>query len=90
MSPRIRKIKTGSGATAVQIVRKFRGKVTVLEHVGSAHTDVHLQALLAVGAERLSGMVPVDSLSRTWVRLRTVWSMLIVVAWWVHALGSSA
>ena len=54
MSPRLRKVTTGSGATAVQIVRKHRGKVTVLEHLGSAHTEAELTALLAAGDEKLA------------------------------------
>jgi hypothetical protein len=54
MSPRLRKVTTGSGATAVQIVRKHRGKVTVLEHLGSAHTEAELAALLAAGEEQLA------------------------------------
>ena len=54
MSPRLRKVTTASGATAVQIVRKHRGKVTVLEHLGSAHTEAELAALLAAGEEKLA------------------------------------
>ncbi|TGD26169.1 IS1634 family transposase [Brevibacterium sp. S22] len=50
----MRKVTTGSGATAVQIVRKHRGKVTVLEHLGSAHTPEELTALLAAGDEKLA------------------------------------
>lgn len=54
MQPRLRKVTTGSGATAVQIVRKHRGKVTVLEQLGSAHTESGLRILLAAGDERLA------------------------------------
>src|SRR5699024_12703054 len=54
MSPRLRKVTTASGATAVQIVRKHRGKVTVLVHLGSAHTEAELAALLAAGVEKLA------------------------------------
>ncbi|PCC47578.1 IS1634 family transposase [Brevibacterium aurantiacum] len=54
MSPRLRKVTTGSGATAVQIVRKVRGKVTVLEHLGSAHTPAELTALLTAGEDKLA------------------------------------
>ncbi|HCG54817.1 MULTISPECIES: hypothetical protein [Brevibacterium] len=38
----------------MQIVRKHRGKVTVLEHLGSAHTEAELTALLAAGDEKLT------------------------------------
>ena len=54
MSPRLRKVTTASGATAVQVVRKHRGKVTVLEHLGSAHTEAELAALLTAGEEKLA------------------------------------
>src|SRR5699024_9710549 len=53
MSPFLRQVPTASGATAVQIVSKLRGKRKILEHVGSAHTDEELAALLAVGQQRL-------------------------------------
>ena len=54
MSPRLRKVTTASGATAVQIVCKHRGKVTVLEHLGSAHTEAELKALLVAGDQKLA------------------------------------
>ena len=38
MSLRLRKVPTASGATAIQIVTKRHGKLTVIEHLGSAHT----------------------------------------------------
>lgn len=49
----MRKVKTASGATAVQIAERRGGRDHVLEHLGSAHTDVELTALLQVGRERL-------------------------------------
>ncbi|MCV7357073.1 MULTISPECIES: IS1634 family transposase [Mycobacteriaceae] len=42
----VRKVRTASGAVAVQVVRKHRGKRTILAHVGSAHTDAQLGILL--------------------------------------------
>ena len=42
----VRKVRTASGAVAVQVVRKHRGQRTILAHVGSAHTDVQLGILL--------------------------------------------
>ncbi|WP_244192532.1 IS1634 family transposase [Dietzia lutea] len=48
MSPFVRKVKTSSGATAVQIVEKVRGQRRILEHIGSAHTEGELAALIAV------------------------------------------
>ncbi len=49
----MRKVKTASGATAVQIAERRGGRDHVLEHLGSAHTDVELTALLQVGRKRL-------------------------------------
>ncbi len=42
----IRKFKTGSGATGVQVCRKERGKVVETIHVGSAQTEEKLAKLL--------------------------------------------
>lgn len=42
----MRKVRTASGAVAVQVVRKQRGQRVILAHVGSAHTDVELGILL--------------------------------------------
>lgn len=49
---RIRKVRTASGATAVQIVRDVDRHTVVDYHVGSAHNDVELAALM-VKAEAL-------------------------------------
>src|ERR1700729_4386512 len=42
----IRKIRTTSGATAVQIVRYVKRKCVVVQHVGSARTDQKLKILV--------------------------------------------
>ncbi|GAB3001013.1 IS1634 family transposase [Mycobacterium bourgelatii] len=42
----VRKVRTASGAVAVQVARKDQGKVVVLAHLGSAHTDAELGVLL--------------------------------------------
>jgi len=39
----IRKVKTASGATAVQIVTKQQGKIVRLKHTGSAHSKTELE-----------------------------------------------
>ena len=49
----IRKVKTASGATAVQIVEKRSGIRRIVEHVGSAHDEVELAVLVQVARERL-------------------------------------
>src|SRR5699024_7548810 len=53
MSPFLRKVTTASGATAVQIVSKVRGQRKILEHVGSAHSEQELAALVAVGRQKI-------------------------------------
>lgn len=52
----VRKVRTASGAVAVQVVRKHRGQRTILAHVGSAHTDAQLGILL----ERARGIAAQD------------------------------
>jgi hypothetical protein len=54
VAPFLRKVKTASGATAVQIVEKRRGVRTILEHLGSARTDAELAALMRAGQEKLN------------------------------------
>jgi Transposase DDE domain len=48
----VRRVKTASGATAVQIVHKRGRRVLSIEHIGSAHTDDELAVLLQVAGER--------------------------------------
>ena len=51
----IRKVKTKSGATAVQIARKEGGHISKLEHLGSAHDSKELETLISLAKERLRG-----------------------------------
>ncbi len=51
----IRKVKTGSGATAVQIAYKAKGQIINLIHIGSAHTEEELQILMEIARKRLQG-----------------------------------
>lgn len=44
----VRRVRTASGATAVQIAARRGGRDVVLEHLGSARTDGELSALLEV------------------------------------------
>ncbi|MFI8694672.1 IS1634 family transposase [Dietzia maris] len=61
MSPFVREVKTSSGATAVQIVEKIRGQLKILEHIGSAHTESELAALIAVARGKIhAGQQPLD------------------------------
>ena len=52
----VRKVTTGSGATAVQIVSKVRGQREILEHLGSAHSADEVAALVAVGWQKIEAM----------------------------------
>lgn len=58
MSPFLRKVKTASGATAVQLVEKRGGVRKILEHLGSAHTEAELAALMLIGREKLAAGQP--------------------------------
>lgn len=41
----IRKVRTASGATAVQVIRYSNGKRIIVRHIGSSHTDEELAVL---------------------------------------------
>lgn len=47
----IRKFKTGSGATGVQVCYKSHGKIVKTVHVGSAKTEVGLTRLVKKARE---------------------------------------
>ncbi len=49
----IRRVKTTSGATAVQIAYKQKGKIVKIIHIGSAHTEAELKILLALARKQL-------------------------------------
>lgn len=49
----IRKVKTKSGATAVQIAHKVYGQMRKIEHLGSAHNSAELETLISLAKERL-------------------------------------
>lgn len=64
MAPFLRKVTTASGATAVQIADKSGGTYRILEHLGSAHTEAELAALMAIGRDKLhpdQGVLPLES-----------------------------
>jgi hypothetical protein len=50
----IRRVRTASGATAVQIAEYVHGRQRIVEHVGSAHTDAELGVLLERARELLA------------------------------------
>ena len=51
----IRKVKTASGATAVQIAYKVKGQIVKIEHIVSAHNDIELQVLADIAQKQLLG-----------------------------------
>ena len=51
----IRKVKTASGAIAVQIAYMEHGRIIRIDHIGSSHTEAELDTLLAVAKQRLHG-----------------------------------
>ena len=50
----VRKVRTASGAVAVQVVVKDGGRLVEVDHVGAAHTDAELGLLLEAARERLA------------------------------------
>ena len=54
-------MRTNSGAVAVQVARKDAGRVVILAHLGSAHTDAELGILLEQAkAIVIGGQVALD------------------------------
>ncbi len=49
----LRKVKTASGATAVQIAERRDRRDRVIEHLGSAHTEAELAALMEAGRAKI-------------------------------------
>jgi hypothetical protein len=49
----VRRVKTASGATAVQIARRENRRDVVVEHLGSAHTDAEVAALVRIARSKL-------------------------------------
>ena len=67
MSPFLRKVRTSSGATAVQIVSKSGGVRRIVEHLGSAHDETEVAALLEAGRQKIAawqgqGLLDLESL----------------------------
>ena len=63
----MRKVRTASGATAVQIAVKEDGVRRIVEHLGSAHDETEVAALLEVGRQKIAawqgqGLLDLESL----------------------------
>lgn len=69
----IRRVRTRSGATAVQIAEHRDGRKRIVAHVGSAHTDAELGVLIEQAEQRLSdparGVLGLDIETSARVRL---------------------
>jgi hypothetical protein len=73
----VRKVRTASGAVAVQVVRKQRGQREILAHVGSAHTDAELGILL----EKARGIADGDQQSLDLLAQRAIARLGEVADW---------
>lgn len=77
----IRKVKTSSGATAVQIVRKSSGRIVEIKHLGSAHTKEELEILMSLAKKRLQGdqqvLFPDSGISSFKIELKQSFSHLL-------------
>lgn len=49
----LRKVRTATGATAVQIAERAGGRDRVIVHLGSAHTDAELAVLMETGRRKM-------------------------------------
>jgi len=59
--PYVRTVKTGSGATAVQVVWSSRRGSRSIQHIGSAHDEAELEALKAAARQRMAaGQLELD------------------------------
>ena len=72
----MRKVRTASGAVAVQIVTREGRQVVGVDHVGSAHTDAELELLLTAARQRLvpegQDMLDVGPVERAVTRMADV------------------
>jgi hypothetical protein len=62
----VRKVPGRAGTTKVQIAERHGGRDVVLEHVGTAHDDAELAALMATAHSKLypgQGELPLRSVS---------------------------
>ena len=65
----MRRVRTASGATAVQIAEYADGRQQIVKHVGSAHTEAQLGVLLQ-RARELGGIEYRYPLARAWLAHR--------------------
>ncbi len=58
----MRRVRTASGATAVQIAESVQGHRRIVAHVGSAHTEAELGLLV----EQARGLID-DAAQQAWI-----------------------
>ncbi len=71
----MRKVRTASGAVAVQIITRQGRQVLGVQHLGSAHTDAELEVLVTMAEQQLSpgqGALDLGVLSRVPARMDAV------------------
>ena len=76
----IRRVKTSSGATAIQIAHKEYGRMKRIEHIGSAHSPEEEKVLMSLARERLHANQPslfADTQPALTVRIRSSCSGLL-------------
>ena len=66
MVTRLRKVTTASSASAAEIVRKQRGKLSVMKHLGSVHTQAELTDLFAAGEEKIADYGETNNSKPNW------------------------
>ena len=57
----IRRVRTKSGATAVQLAESVGGRRRIVRHVGSAHDEVTLGLLMEEARRLLAGDAPLEA-----------------------------
>lgn len=76
----IRKVKTKSGATAVQIAYKAYGQIRKIKHLGSAHNAKELNLLISLAKDHLRGnqmLLFSDPVSSLPIKLKKTFSRLL-------------
>lgn len=87
----MRKVRTASGAVAVQIVTREGRQVVAVDHVGSAHTDAELGLLMAAARARLvpdgQDMLDLGPVEQAGARLVSIWRFESHPFVWLSASG---
>jgi hypothetical protein len=90
----VRKVRTASGAVAVQVVTKLGRQVLGIEHVGSAHSDEDLALLIADANARLrpgQDALDLGDVSAVATRMDDVadWTLPVDQSSWISSSASA-